>query len=701
MSFLSPWYLLGALAVAAPVWVHLIRHQQALPLPFASLMFFRRIPQHTVSRRRLKYLLLLAARCLLVLLLALAFARPFFPRAEAPVAMAPRARLFLLLVDRSLSMQYSDRAARAAAAARDILARMTGMDEAQVVGFDSDARVLNAPTRDRTTLRGLVESELRPTALPTNYAAALRTLEKLAQASKMPVAAFLISDFQKTGWTAGAGSPRLPSTATLELISVDDAARPNWAVSELRVARDTFQNRYPRRFQARVNGFHTPAAKKELVLTLNGRAVERRSVEIPAGGAATVVLESFELPPGPSRGELRLLPGDNLPQDDVRYFTLVRREPYRILYIAGSDSARELLYLREALAAGEDPPFAIDVRPPGDVGSDSLRASAAVVLSNLPALPGRFPARLKEYVEQGGGVLCILGDRSDWSSLARQMAGLLPATNGEKVYVRREAEQFVTLGDFRRDHFLFQPFSERAAGGLLSARFFGYFRLTADDSAVLARFSTGEPALVEKATGRGRVLLLASAPDNVWSDFPLHAGFVPLITQTMRYLTGLREEPAAYTVPATVALEQFRGPGGVSGDPKAAAYVVLNPAGRREDAEGTGESAGYARLRDLGFYEVRHHRLTEFLAANPDSRESDLTPLSSEDRALLARSSTVEPGVAEPAAAPTARERERQQNLWWALLLAAVVVAAGESVLGNNYLRGRAGIEAPRRERPT
>jgi hypothetical protein len=78
VSFLTPWFLLGGLAVGIPIWVHLIRRQQAEPLRLPSLMFFRRLPVRTMSRRYLEHLLLLAARCLLILLLALAFARPFF-----------------------------------------------------------------------------------------------------------------------------------------------------------------------------------------------------------------------------------------------------------------------------------------------------------------------------------------------------------------------------------------------------------------------------------------------------------------------------------------------------------------------------------------------------------------------------------------------------------------------------------------------
>lgn len=681
MHFLSPWYLLGALAVAVPAWVHLIRHERAVPLPFASLMFFRRIPQRTVSRRRLRYLLLLAARCLLVLLLALAFARPFFPRPPLPATAGERARLFVVLVDRSLSMRYGDRAARAGGEVRRILSRMRPSDQAQLVAFDSEASVLNAPSGDRAWLLAQADAELRPTALSTNYAAALRALEKLAQSAGTPVAAFLVSDFQKTGWTPGFAPPRLPAGSTLELIWVDQTPRANWAIAGLAAIRNTYQPRYPRRIQVRVNGFQSPAAKKELVLTLNGREVERRAIEVPAGAAATVAFGNFELPPGASRGEIRLLPADELPQDDVRYFALVRSEPHPVLYLSGSDSPRELLYLREALAAGEDAPFSIGARRPAEAAAASLRGYAAVVLSNVSALPAPLATRLKEYVEQGGGVLAILGDRSEWPALARALAGLLPATQAEKVYVRRDREQFVTLGEYRRGHFLFQPFSEGAAGGLLSARFFGYFRLAAPSDDVLARFSTGEPALAEKATGRGRVLLLASSPDNIWSDFPLHPGFVPFITQALLYLSGVREEPAAFTLPAAVALDQFRGAG------QETPYVVINPAGRRVETGGTPGSPGYARLHDPGFYEVRHHRTTDFVAANIDPRESDLTALSAEDRALLGQNASAGAPGAEAGASGRIEEQARQR-LWWALLFAAALVAAVESVLGNNHWRG-------------
>src|SRR5438067_11011677 len=77
MGFFTPWFLAGAAAVGLPVWLHLLRRHKTTPLPFSSLMFFEKRTQSSIKHRRLRYLLLFAARALLVLLLVLAFAHPY------------------------------------------------------------------------------------------------------------------------------------------------------------------------------------------------------------------------------------------------------------------------------------------------------------------------------------------------------------------------------------------------------------------------------------------------------------------------------------------------------------------------------------------------------------------------------------------------------------------------------------------------
>ena len=60
MSFLTPLYILGLAAVAAPIVFHLIRRSPKGDVPFSSLMFLSPTPPRLTRRSRLDNWLLLA-----------------------------------------------------------------------------------------------------------------------------------------------------------------------------------------------------------------------------------------------------------------------------------------------------------------------------------------------------------------------------------------------------------------------------------------------------------------------------------------------------------------------------------------------------------------------------------------------------------------------------------------------------------------
>src|ERR1700745_1772721 len=105
MGFLTPWVLAGAAAVGLPIWLHLLRKHKTTPLPFSSLMFFERRTQSSIKHRRLRYLLLVALRTLLILLLVLAFAHPYITQRLLPMQRANE--VTVLAIDNSLSMRAS------------------------------------------------------------------------------------------------------------------------------------------------------------------------------------------------------------------------------------------------------------------------------------------------------------------------------------------------------------------------------------------------------------------------------------------------------------------------------------------------------------------------------------------------------------------------------------------------------------------
>lgn len=77
MLFLNPWLLLGLAGVAVPILIHLVRQQAAKPVEWGAMRFL--FDTISVRRRKMEWedLLLMAARCLLLGLIALAIARPF------------------------------------------------------------------------------------------------------------------------------------------------------------------------------------------------------------------------------------------------------------------------------------------------------------------------------------------------------------------------------------------------------------------------------------------------------------------------------------------------------------------------------------------------------------------------------------------------------------------------------------------------
>src|SRR5688572_25673093 len=101
MNFLTPLFLLGALAIAGPIIYHLVRRTTRERTSFSSLMFLLPSPPRLSKRSRIEDLLLLILRCLALALLALGFARPFLRQAPVDDPTAAQPKRIVLLVDQS------------------------------------------------------------------------------------------------------------------------------------------------------------------------------------------------------------------------------------------------------------------------------------------------------------------------------------------------------------------------------------------------------------------------------------------------------------------------------------------------------------------------------------------------------------------------------------------------------------------------
>jgi hypothetical protein len=183
MAFLAPLFFFGVLAVAVPIFVHLIQRERKNVVEFPSLMFVRRVPFESVERRRIHNWPLLLLRIAAMIAVVAAFARPFIQvDPVTAAASATGAREVIILLDRSASMGYGDRFSRGQAEARRIVDGLSGDDRATLVLFDDGPEEAVRATGDRGTLTGAI-GNAKVSAGATRYAPALRLAQSKLSAS--------------------------------------------------------------------------------------------------------------------------------------------------------------------------------------------------------------------------------------------------------------------------------------------------------------------------------------------------------------------------------------------------------------------------------------------------------------------------------------------------------------------------------------
>jgi hypothetical protein len=125
--------------------------------------------------------------------------------------------------------------------------------------------------------------------------------------------------------------------------------------------------------------------------------------------------------------------------------------------------------------------------------------------------------------------------------------GLVPGAIGA---ITRAESLPLRLETWDRDHPLFRPFNDPQYGDLRRPAFRACLAIRPEaDARTLAAFRGGEPALIEKRLGAGRVLWFSSACDLDWSDWPRSRLYVPLVHQMLRHLAGLTEGGPVREVP--------------------------------------------------------------------------------------------------------------------------------------------------------
>lgn len=671
MSFLNPFFLLGLAALAAPVLVHLVRRTRARRVEFPALVFVRQIPQRTIRRRTLHNLLLLALRALALLLVVIAFTRPFFGGGSA-ARDTNQARASVILLDASLSMRQGNHFAVAKQRADAILGDAQSDERVALVDFGKRYEVLSRFTTDKSKVRALL-STLNAGLEGTDYEQALRGAESLFGELKSSglKRIFLISDFQAAGMAARAS---FKLREDVKLIPIDvggvDAAG-NVAITNVEARSMVFAQKYTDRLVVQINNF-SDATRERLPVDfqINEQTVEKREINLALRESKIVEFTDFNLMEGVNRCVVSIKSDDFAP-DNQFYFTLRRVSPAKALIIDSAVRGRsESLYLQSALEAGGELPFTFTLKSAGSVDPAEISANALVILNDAGNLSPSLAQSITGFVQAGGRLIISTGPHAEADKFNQSLATISPATLKESVQLERSETAAIT--DVKLDHPVFEIF--RGGGRLAAARVFGYHRSEPKENAtVLARFEDGSPALVESsAASKGHVLLFTSTLGTSWTDLPLTPLYLPLVQQMVRYL-GERESFAWHQLGQTFIVPKER---------DAAPPAVDTPTGARlSENRLTPEGDLIVTAREQGFYRLRYNAGPDFAAVNIDGNEGDFTKLN-EDEFIAA---TTGGGAGSEAATANNKlskeEIEARQRIWWPLLVLALLLFVAEELL--------------------
>lgn len=723
MNFLAP--LLAGFAVlgAVPIIIHLLNRSRFRVVEWGAMEFLLRTLQKNSRRVQLRDLILMLLRTLAVVLAALALARPTISPGGFALGGSGSVSA-VVVVDNSLSMGTRDAvdtrfdlARKAAKAAIEGLPK--GSAATVVLMSDVASAEVAEPTQDLAYLLAALERAPLSdggTAIATGLQAAWSILEKSPSAARE---IYLITDLQARGWPAADERAwadlvgRLAAAKDARLFIADVGrgdVQGNVAIEKVEFSDELVGTDGEATVIATLRNHGGAAATAVSVdlLVDDGTGGELRpsatALVEELAGSAQVRLATRFAGGGRHRIEVRTGP-DRLPADNSRRAVVDVVDRIKVLVVDGSAEGGApggAAFLRAALSPGGalpgsgDEPTAADqieatVVAPGQLAGIALDDYQAIALSDVAQLPAPVADALKAFVASGRGLLVFLGGNVQADAYNRVLGerGMLPATIARepRQLLDDKGEAGLGFATAELTHPIVAFFADKAAQPWLAQpRFRQAWPLAVAapaegakaESAVVARFADGEPAVVTRGIGRGEVVLFAAPADKEWSDLPLRPAFLMLVRRSVQHaalgsrprLTLLVHEPIVQAVPAREAGETF-----LARDPRGGETrltPVAGPAGATVELTSTGFA---------GFYEIVRDGSTFRFAANPPPEESDL--------AALARDAVAErlPGVNPVWIGPdddvaTRIERGRTgRELWPWLFALAVGCLIAESAL--------------------
>lgn len=690
MGFLNAAFLIGLIAGAVPVIIHLLNRRRVKRVKFSSLEFLEEVNRQRMRRINLRRILILLLRTLAILALVFAFARPTLRSGLLFAGSVPKN--VIVCLDASYSMGLEEETGtvfdRARGIARGIVDEAGDADAINLVVFATRAEpAFERGTRNKSVVKTAIDRAALSHETTSIRTAIDRALLLVQQSDVDGGEIYVVSDFRANEDTTLVDETAIPDNVRLYFVPAATGDADNVSIDHVGVPRKLMRpGEVVRVTVTASNHSRRASASVPLEVILDGDRKAEQVVELAPQASQTVTFPLSVGNAGRYHGRVSKN-RDRLTLDDDRFFLIEVSNSIPVTVLTGrrraaGDAAASVpasFYVEKALnprgaAEGE---FTVRVVDERDLTANALPAGGVVVWVDPQSLEPRRMALLERHVRRGGGLLVFLAGAG--TSLRDDNA--FRALVGARSFTDKTVDSRAAFTSFEKSHPVFSLFTGEELELLSRATVRSYLaaRGVAPDS-VLAYVGGGDPAIWETSRGAGRVMVVAPAVDLGGGDVPLSPMFLPLVHTAVSYLAGSSEatggeehlagKPISFEI-STTGLDESQ-------------LAIRDPANEPlrpviGERSGGDVVVSYERPLDAGFYRLYRDttRVAE-LAVNVDTRESNLNASSLPDKRPRGVS-VVEAGASFQ---DNLREAREGREIYAVFLLIAIAALVTESVLG-------------------
>ncbi len=615
MAFLNSLALVGLAAAAIPLLVHLLGRRRPRRVAFSAMAFLEVVRQQQFRRLRFRHWLLMAIRTLLLIAIALTFARPTVRSAFGGVGYRGQTAMVVILDDgpsMSYRTQTGPRYERARRRISDLMPLVGPGDWGTLIRTSMPDLVL--PLTERTL------SGLRDTSpwSGDGTIALRRASDMLEQADAAVAEVFIVSDLAGPPWRRHDPSEWPERTAAYLLGPVADAGTANLSVDSIWAGGELVRVGQSMEIHATIaNTGVTGIEDAAVALWIGDRRVRQTTVAVPAGASRQTSFTAVIDRPGWISGRVRLM-DDPMVADNARWFAVSVPTETTVLIVGDRGESHQRL---EAILSGTDATYEVEAVAPEALTREAVERADAIVLNELVPSSDRAIGWIASALRSGAGLVLIAGPATDLRLADSRILPLIGAARFTGIEGRGSPDSaaYFTLDP--------RPSSDPLVDGLLGTapasqpRFAEYAALNAPRAQVVIALNNGMPWLTMGAGSAGRGAVIASGLNSAWSDLAYRGVVVPLIHRIVNRLARsvrlMAEQTAGYRRSRAL-------------DANGAELDLIPPDGGRRRLLPAG-GAGRANRFDLGTLSppgrweiVAGERLVEMFAVNLDPAESDL-----------------------------------------------------------------------------